>query len=195
MTEKLLLETIERIGAVTQGDLALQTGAVGPMWHTAAVRLLEKKEVFLCRLDHGMETLISKHLLFCMQAVYTEPTLSPDAQALVDWLSDNELAAVGNMRRVININDGAFNAAFGELQYKLCIAPLMAKRVGEEVQRGDELSQVVEFLWVTLDYWMLNVQRPSRYNDLAYCLSELRRLLRTRFSKKELDALIYQGKL
>ena len=197
MNEKLLQEYLERVGIVTGPELEKQTGAARGSWREPAVALLEKKEIYLSRLDHGRETMLSKHLWFCLKAVYHQPELEEDAQELYDWLSEHEVSDAGAMREQSGFGRKEFILAFSELQRRLCVAPLVAKGRRETPDHSDEqdLSGEYDFLWVTDEYWMHNVHRPSRYNDLAYCLSELRRLLKDHFSTREINGLLYKGKL
>lgn len=194
MTEKVLREYVDRMGMVALKDLVQQSGTEERLWRQPAIKLIEGRDVYFCRLDHGEETLLSRHLLFCMLAVYQEPELSDDAQDILDWLSDHELSVSEAAYTASGLNEYDFNTAFVELQQKLCVTPLMAKQRASQVNLT-ALSDTYEFLWVTGEYWMANQQRSARYKNLEYCLSEIRRLLSRRFTTREIDQLIYQGVL
>lgn len=195
MNQRLLKEYVDRVGIVTSGQLSEQTGIAKWMWHKPALELVREKDAFLCRLAHGEETFLSRHLLFCLSTVYIGPELSPEAQEVYDWLSDNLLLSQTEMMLQGGFSQREFELAFAELQQKLCVAPQAVKgeRQGDAKQEG--LLGEYEFLWVTAEQWLLGIHRPPRYKDLEYCLSEIRRLLRNHFSTRELDSLIFHGAL
>lgn len=195
MNDKLLLEHIERMGITTLKDLAGQMGAPVGLWRKPMVELLQNREVYYCRLIHGKETVLSRHLLFCLRAVYNEPELSEDAQDIYDWISENELAPKKTVFEAVGLYEKEFDLSFEELQKKLCITPLIARRaVGEaEAAEGAELSEEFDFLWITDEHWLRTLHRPPRYKDLAYCVSEIRRLLANRLPTREINNIIYKG--
>lgn len=196
MNEKLLKEYIDRMGLVTEANLAAQTGATAEFWRVPAMSLLARREIFLCRFDHGAETFLSLHALFCLRSVYTEPTLGENAQELYDILSDDAPLTRKAWQQKSELTDKGFALALAELQQKLCVAPLPSeKKPPEEQLIVLELSAQQGLFWLTDEKWMQNMHRPARYNDLEYCLSELKRILKNRFSTREINRLIYQGAL
>lgn len=197
MNKRLLKEYVDRRGFVTGQELAEQTGAAKDLWRKPAVELLETRDLFLCRLDHGKETFLSTHLLFCLKAVYMDPEMSPNAEEVFYWLCDHELSTLEEMQNGSQLGGEAFGKAFEELQRKLCVTPLSTKQINIPWPDEDphELSSFTQFLWVTNEYWLADVRRPTRYNDLEYCLSEIKRLLKRKFTSKEINSLIYQGEL
>lgn len=199
MNEKLLQEYIDRMGIVTPGELTEQTGAASQLWRQHAISLILNKEVFLCRLDHGRETMLSRHLLFCLDAVYNEPELTGGAQDIYDWLTDNGPAGYEAIRAACLAEDqeGDFRSSFLELEHKLCVAPVA---VGEGYRDNGApadglLGSGVDFIWGTSELWSRDLHKAARYKDLEYCLSEIRRLLRVHFTTREINNLIYHGVL
>lgn len=193
MTEKLLKEYIDRFGIVTSAELSQRTGVERTTWFATAVSLVLAKDVFLCRLAHGRESLISRHLFNCLRTVYTEPSLSDAAQALYDWLCDNGPAERQALADAGVVDRGEFADAMAELQKKLCIAP--GALVRQEDAEAGELERRYAFSWETVDAWADRLYRPVRYNDLAYCVSEVMRLLKNHFTTRELNELVYHGRL
>lgn len=196
MNEKLLKEYIDRVGLVTGLQLAQQVGVAHRSWREPALKLMEERDFFVCRLDHGAQTFVSRHLLFCLRAVYTEPLLSSEAQDLYDWLCDNELTSKKDMGQAAGVAANVFEAAFHELQEKLCIASFMARPAKHPAATSeDEFELDFDFLWVSYEYWINGLHKPPRYGDLAYCLSEIKRLMGPRFTSGEINQLIYHGEL
>lgn len=194
MNEKLLLEHINRMGMVNGQELMRQTGAAKSLLYKPAAVLIENREIFLCRMDHGRETFMSRHLRLCLLSVFTEPNLSPDAQDLYDWLSENENATMDAMLQASGLDAFEFDSAFRELEQKLCIAPfaVMRETPVHNPKPDGEFHDEFEFLWVTDEFWLTGLPRPSRYRDLEYSLSEIRRLLKSHFSTREINDLLYR---
>ena len=199
MTVQILQEYVECMGLVTQQELHEQAGLAVDVLEKSMAELLENRELFLCRINAGQETVVSKHLLFCMRAVYREPDFSMEEQDLYDWLSENELSSAERMYRESDLRQKAFESAFLKLQQKMSIAPVrMQEKTKSKIQLTLVDSALVgskELLWVTDDCWLHGVQKPARYRDLEYCLAEIRRLLDKCFTTKQVDNLIFRGKL
>lgn len=197
MNEKLLLEYVDRAGIVTLEELAARAGSAGGSLLRPVLSLIGQKHVFFCRLDHGAETLISIHMLFCLMSVYAEPELTAEAQELLDWLSDHGPATEDEVRAALPGAETGFEDAFAELQRKLCVAP--AGTPGEpdidEAPAGVEITAGSRFKWVTTEAWLDGMHRAGRYRELEYCISEIRRLMQGRFTTRELNSLIYRGEL
>lgn len=193
MNDKLLQEQLERVGLATHHDLVEQTGAAHTLLQNTTLHLLEKREVFLCRLDHGQETLVSRHLLYCLQSVRWDPVLSEEAQALYDWLSEHEDASTLDMRDTSGLSHKAFWKAMRELEESMCIAPVRVlwENVSGAVDREADLMDVFPLLWETQEKWTRELPRPSRYRDLEYSLSELKQVLQGHFSTREIDRFLY----
>ncbi|MDL2219543.1 hypothetical protein LJC04_04320 [Ruminococcaceae bacterium OttesenSCG-928-O06] len=196
MDERLLLEILERKGLVTACQLSALQEEAGGNWQAAAAGLLRKKRVVLCRLDHGRETLLSLHLLFCLRVVCGEYSLTAAAQEVYDFLAENGAATLRQAQSVPQLASVKVPEAFAELQRKVCIMPLVLQNGAQwqEEGRGGMLDAGA-LLWVCDEAWMQGVRRPVRYGDLEYCLAELRRLLAGVFSTRELNTLLYQGAL
>lgn len=195
MKESALKEYVDRMGIVTRADLLKQIGvAQGQLVEPVRV-LIDKKDVFYCRFAHGQKTVLSRHLLYCVRAVVSEQELSPDAQDIYDWLSEHEYIGLERIRAALPLGVREFEKAFKELQQKLYIAPGKVSRVFEEVPPDLEepLEDNMAFLWVTDEFWQAGLHRAPRYQDFAYCLSELRRLLCHYFSTREIDRIIYHS--
>ncbi len=196
MNVMLLQEYVDRRGLVTPRELIEQTGAARGLWRGPAIELVQRREIFLCRLHHGHETLLSKHLLFCLRTVYTEPVLTPGGRELYGWICGNEPASRLEIEAGCGLAAGPLDSAFWELQKKLCIAPMAARGEGGAVsENANEFLAGVDFLWVTDMTWLEDLRRPNKYQDLEYCLSEIRRLMKKHFSARELNSLIYHGVL
>ncbi len=196
MNKQLIREHIERLGIVNKRELMRQTGAASGLLWEPVVRLIEEKEALFCRLDHGAETLLSRHLFLCLYRVRVEPRLSPHAQAMYDWLSDNETATTKELRLALeDLAPGGFWPALRELEEAACALPIRISGhsgavKGLDVQQVDELYELV---WVTDDYWVQGVPSSPRYRDLDYDVSEVRKLLRGHYSTREIDDLLYHA--
>ena len=194
MVEKLIKEHIDRAGIVTRADLIQQTGAAADLLWEPMTRLIEAKEILYCRMDHGRETFLSRHLFLCLRAVQMEPTLSENAQNLYDWLSDNETACTKELQKYAEkwVN-GAFFATLHELLKRPCVVPIKVcgKKKVLSIQDSPDIDALFELMWVTDDYWGRGVTRSARYNDLEYDILEVRRLLATHFSTREIEKILY----
>ncbi len=195
MDEKLLLEYVDRVGVVCLPELSTQLGVQRDMWQKPAISLMQDREVFYCRLLQKKETLLSRHLCFCLRAVYNEPVLSQQAQDTYDWLCDNELKMPEHIQRGTGQSTEDMADALLELQQKLCVTPLMAKQAPPESKQSpqEELASEYSFLWITDEHWIRTQHKPRRYNDLSYCISEVKRLLCKVMSTREMNNMLYKG--
>lgn len=195
MTEKMLLEYVDRMGLVTSQAFFQQIGTSWEDWSIPLLSLIQKRDVMVCRLAHGEETLLSRHAVYCLRSVYAEPQFSEMEQNTYDWLSDNELSGLATIQKALRVEEDRLLESMRELQRKLCITPLVARfapeHPGPKGQR--ELGEMVDFLWVTNEYWLCGIEKPARYNNLSYCVSEVRRLLDGVFGSKAINDLIYKG--
>lgn len=196
MENMFLNEYIERMGIVTQPEL---TAHAGPVQDTLKplVTLLNRRDIFLCRLEKDEETILSRHLVFCLHAVYGQPELSAAAQDVYDWFGDNEYSILDDAQAALKLKDEEFTRAVYELQANMRIAPVYVTRMYHKPKQGGkhELLNYYECLWVTDFTWMDSLRRPERYRDLEYCISEARRLMNGRFSSEEMKSLIFKGHL
>lgn len=194
MKEAALKEYVERVGIVTRGDLLRQTGVAAPMLRGAMKGLVEKNELFICRLVGNRTTFLSRKLACCLRAICVEADLSADAQMLWDHLSDNEGAETGDLRGVSGLTRRDFNYAMRELQQALAVVPVYLRGLPVEWDSPEEYAQAqdADIRWATADTWFDKIQRPAHYADMGYCISEIRRLMGRYFSTRELDAIIYR---
>lgn len=197
MNEKLLLEYVDRVGLVASVDLAARIGMANTGWMPSAAALVNKHALFLCRLDHGRETLLSTHLFFCLQAVYHEPELSGDEQAVYNAVGEYAAATADTLLEKTGVAPEAFGQVFQELQRRLCVVPCAVADRHDTPLMGNrgELQTHYRFRWCTTELWMGEAYRPRRYGDLAYCVSELKRYLAKHLSTTELNRLLYHGRL
>ncbi len=196
MNKQLIREHIERLGIVNKQELMRQTGAAASLLWDPMVRLIEEKEVLFCRLDHGAETLISRHLFLCLYPVRVEPQLSSHAQVLYDWLCDNETATTGAWREFSEkMAPANFWPALRELEETACALPIRICGASGPVKGLDvkQVDELYELVWVTDEYWVKGVSSSARYRDLDYDVSEVRKLLRSHYSTREIDALLYHA--
>lgn len=194
MKEAALKEYIDRIGLVTRTDLLQQVGAASGLLGQPLKALIEKRDAFYCRFIKGQNTLLSRHLYYCLNAVVNERSLSAEAQELYDWLSEHEFSNLDRMRAASQKDKSEFDSAFKELQRYLYVAPGRVRRVLETafVLSDKEIEDNMSFLWVTEEIWFAGLERPPRYKDVGYCLSEIRRLLRNYYSTREINDLLYR---
>lgn len=192
MNKRLLKEYIDRVGIVTLEELVERTGVANDLLCKPLAMLLPERSVFLCRLVQGRVTCLSPHLLFCLRTVWNEPDLTENAQDIYDWLSDNSGASTNELRKASELDGAAFQQAMHELQQNLCIAPLnialSSSVTSLELLEADDGQS---FMWVTDDDWQEGLYRATRYGDLGYCLSEMRRLMKKHFSTREINEIIY----
>lgn len=194
MNKKMLLEHIERNGMVTMDEIVKQTGWAQELLRPHALSLMESRDIFLCRLDHGRETLVSKHLVFCLSTFYTETEFSEHADNMFSWLSENQLSSRNVIYDNCMCSGNESEKAFKELQEKMCAVPLVAKKTYVAITNDNaDFDETYDFLWVTTDYWADGLYKEAKYNDLAYCISEVKRLLSGHFTSKEINSIIYQG--
>ena len=194
MNKRLIKEYLGRQGMVTKVDLIQQAGVAANLLWEPAVRLVEEKELIFCRLDHGQETLLSRHLFLCLHAVRLAPELSPFAQQLYDWLYDNETASTSELKQFAKKQPGQnFLDALRELESQARIMPIgMAGFRGPvpDISKKN-IDEVYELSWVTEEYWVQGVAQSARYRDLEYDMSEVRKLMRGHFSTREIDEIFY----
>lgn len=193
MTDKVLGEAIQRAGIITREDLQKRTGAAHGLLLAPLFSLLENKEVVFSRFVHGKETFLSRHVMFCLQAVCTEPTLSADAQALYDALSDRENSMLDTLHAEVVLDKDDFTAALAELLGKYQIMPLGpgGGAVPPPGEPDAPLESYAGLLWATLDHWYTGLHKPARYASIDYCMSELRSILRYHFSTREINGLFF----
>lgn len=196
MNEKLLQEYIQRVGIVTRDDLLQQAGAAGGLVLAPLVTLLENRDVFYSRMEHGNETFLSRDFMFCLHAARPEPALSAEAQDLFDTLSDNEFSSLETLFSLAKMNRQVFDAALRELQMQNQLSPIQLKPGGGRNQQisNMDLEWEAGFLWITADSWFTGLYKPSRYKNLDYSLAELRRKLKPYFSTREINDYIYTYK-
>lgn len=183
---------LEKDGIIEPALLAGDDTVVSEVGADYLKRLVEERSVFLCRLNRGQPTLVTRHLLYCMTALCCEPTLSPQAQEVLDWIYENQGASFENIRAASDMEQSEFLHAFAELQRSLCIAPI--KIYGGVGWAEDMLAEeaMANYLWGTTDYWCAGLQRPAKYADIGYCLEEVRRLLSPHFSAREINQMVYR---
>ncbi len=195
MNKKLIKEHIDRQGIVNKQEFILQAGAAASLLWEPTVRLIEEKEVLYCRLDHGAETLLSRHLFLCLHAIRMLPELSCHAQEMYDWLCDNETARTSEMEAFSDevTGGGLFWEALHELEREALVLPIHifganARQADIRTKSADELY---ELIWVTDEYWVQGVARSARYHDLEYDIFEVKRLLKNHYSTREMEMLLY----
>ena len=123
-----------------------------------------------------------------------EPRLSPFAQQLYDWLYDNETALTSEMKLYVKKHPGQnFLEALRELETQARILPIAISGFRGPMQNLAEknVDECYELSWVTDDYWVQGVAQSARYRDLEYDMSEVRKLMSSHFSTREIDEIFY----
>ena len=194
MKTSMLKEYIDRVGIVTREEMIERTGVARHIMYAPFAALINERDVYMCRLAHGSITYLSRHLVFCMRAVMCEWDLSPNAQDLFDWLSEHEGSATGDLQEALSVEGIAFEEVLRELQLKMAIAPtqVLCAQEGQIVDFSAEADNGL-LLWATADHWVEGLYKASRYTDFGYCLSEIRRLLNSHFSTREINDFIYRS--
>ncbi len=194
MKISMLKEYIDRVGIVTREEMIERTGVARHIMYAPFAALINERDIYMCRLAHGSVTYLSRHLIFCMRAVLCEGNLSPSAQDLFDWLSENEESTTEELRQAFKLDPKNFDEVLRELQVKMAIAPtkVLAPQDGQVIDfsAGEDNSLLV---WATSDHWVEGLYKANRYSDLGYCLSEIRRLLNSHFSTREINEFIYRS--
>lgn len=157
--------------------------------------LIAGRHIFLCRLRHGRQTLVGRHLVLCLRAVCCEQSLSPSAQALYDWLSENQGSTLDAMEAGCGLEHEEMRSALEELQRRMVVGPIKVLGFAGLAQKGAESVYTKEdsFLWATDEYLFAGIVPGARYDDIGYCIQELRELLKVEFADWEINRLLYHS--
>lgn len=194
MKKSLLKEYIDRVGIVTRAEMIERTGVAGHVFYAPFADLIDNREIYLCRMARGQVTYLSRHLMFCLKTVATEPDLTEQEQSIYDWLSDNQESTYEEIGRQVGLGDKEFEAVFRKLQEQALVVPvkvLVRKVDGREVDFAVNEDNSL-MLWGTVEYWFEGLYRASRYGDVGYCVSEVKRMLSKHFFTREINELLYR---
>lgn len=193
MNATLLLEQINRKGILTAEDLEKQAGSASNLIRQSVALLLQSKDIFLCRFVHAKPTLLSRDFYRCLRTVYIPMPPSDEAQDLLDWLSDNEGATAQAIEESRPADSSDFEEAMAELQQLLLIVPekINPKMLVEYRQGKGFSNHNDDYLWVTSDDWIQGIPKSSKHNNLAFCMSEIRRFLKPYFTTQQIEHILY----
>lgn len=155
--------------------------------------LIEDRSIFLCRFNGGQPTVVGRHFVLCLRAICCERPRSAKAQALYNWLSDNQGATFADMLAHSGLSEKVCRAALEELQQYLAAGPIKVRGFAAQAENGLDRTYVGDdsFLWGTDVYLFAGIVPGARYDDIGYCMQELKAMLGEYYSEKEMNRLLY----